>query len=202
VCVYGTGIAHTTVRELESPPLTLQLRMKLLTCIVVLTIVSTAAEAFVTRTRFSSSQRELPMVGGRGWDNDNYLSGLSGDDGDREKATEEYHDFSKNRQAFLDRQTEIMNTPQGRAFLDARRGTVSQPNDDRNDRSSPNDPILQVKPGTGGGSRMAQMMAQAEQMKKMRKVNPMMGGFEQKFAVPLDDDDNVSEDGDNRPGLT
>jgi hypothetical protein len=167
-----------------------------------MTIVVHYVDAFVVPGHCSSSRRELGMVGGRGWDNDDYLNGLSGDDSDRQKVTEDYQDFSRNRQAFLNRQKEALNTPQGRAFLEARgvasRGGIPQPQDmmDLNDLV-PNDPaVLDVKPGTGGGSRMARMMAQAEQMKKMGRMNPMMGGFEQKFAVPLDDDE-TSIDSDN-----
>ena len=163
-----------------------------------------SVDAFVVQGHCSSSSRtELGMVGGRGWDNDDFLNGLSGDDSDRQKATEDYQDFSRNRQAFLNRQKEAMNTPQGRAFLEARgggsRSGIPQSQDQMglNNDLGPNDPpVFDVKPGTGGGSRMAQMMAQAEQMKKMGRMNSMMGGFEEKFAVPLDDDEE-SKDGDN-----
>jgi hypothetical protein len=151
-------------------------------------MLCTSTEAFASWPHFSYAQRVLAMVGGRGWDNNDYLNGLGGDDDDRQKATEEYQEFSRNRQAFLNRQKEVMKTPQGRAFLEARGGTPQQ--NDRFDSNLPKDPIMDVKPGSGGGSRMAHMMAQAEQMKKMGQMNSMMGGFEQKFAVPLDDDED------------
>lgn len=128
------------------------------------------------------------MVGGRGWDNSDYLSGLSeGNEEDRQKAAEDYLEFSDRRRAFLDRQKEIMKSPQGRAFLEQQQQQQSQ--GWQQDSPMPMDEAINVTPGSGGGSRMAQMMAQAKRMKEMQDQMGTMGFFEQKFAVPLDEDE-------------
>lgn len=126
------------------------------------------------------------MIGGRGWDNSDYLSGLSGDEEDRQKAKEDYEEFSERRQAFMDRQQKIMETLQGQAFLD--QGQEMKMGDDSMPMPMPDEEILNVEPGSGGGSRMAQMMAQAEKMKEMKERMKTMG-LEQKLAVPLEDED-------------
>ena len=136
----------------------------------------------------------LGMVGGRGWDNADYLSGLSGDNEDRQKAAEDYQEFSDRRRAFLDRQKEIMKSPQGRAFLEKQQQQQQQRDDDMQPGSG--DEVINVTPGSGGGSRMAQMMAQAKRMKETQDQMGM-GMFEQKFAVPLDEDDGENR-GDGR----
>lgn len=158
---------------------------------ILLALMLSTGDSFVPISN-ARIQSLIAMVGGRGWDNDDYLNGLSGDDEDRQKATEGYQEFSKSRKAFVDRQKEIMKTPEGRAFLDSRGGV---PPGNSKMSVQRQEPVADVKPGTGGGSRMAQMMAQAEQMKKMRQMNPsMLGGFEQKLAVPLDDEEEEDED--------
>ena len=58
----------------------------------------------------------------------------------------------------------------------------------------------EIEEGSGGGTRMARMMAQAKRMQGGR--NPMMGGpampgFQQKLAVPLDFDENANDDDDD-----
>jgi len=131
---------------------------------VAMTIMVASVDAFVVQGHCSSSssRTELGMVGGRGWDNDDFLIGLSGARGGGSRG----------------------GIPQ------------SQERMDLNDLVPNDPPVFDVKPGTGGGSRMAQMMAKAEQMKKMGRMNSMMGGFEQKFAVPVEDDEE-GKDGDN-----
>jgi len=133
------------------------------------------------------------MVGGKGWDNSDFLSGLSGDEDDRKKANEEYQEFSERRKSFLDRQKDIMKTTQGRAFLEKQQQQMQGGSDDIAMPTEPDDDILNVGPGSGGGSRMAQMMAQAKKMKEMQDQMKAVG-FEQKLAVPLDDDEEDEEE--------
>lgn len=130
------------------------------------------------------------MVGGRGWDNADYLSGLSGDNEDRQKAAEDYQEFSDRRRAFMDRQKDIMKSPEGRAFLEKQQKQQQQQQQQRDQDLQPGsgDEAINVTPGSGGGSRMAHMMAQAKRMKDMQEQMGI-GIFEQKFAVPLDEDD-------------
>ena len=52
------------------------------------------------------------------------------------------------------------------------------------------DEFENLEAGSGGGTRMSQLRAQARQLqRRQQQMGSMMGGFEQKFAVPLDDDD-------------
>ena len=170
--------------------------------LLVLSVTVMTSHAFLaliaTRpTTMAHSPQSWHMVGGRGWDNSDYLSGLSGDSDDRQKAAEDYQEFSDRRRAFLDRQKEIMKSPQGRAFLEKQQQQQQQGGDDELPGNSPmpGDEIINVTPGSGGGSRMAQMMAQAQRMKAMQDQMGV-GFFEQKFAVPLDDE----EEDDKRNG--
>jgi hypothetical protein len=137
-----------------------------------------------------SKKRVVQMVGGRGWDNSDFLSGLSGGDEDREKVNDDYDDFSQRREAFEARQNEIMKTPQGKAFLEKQQQSRMMAGNDfgADDRDDNEDEFANIKPGTGGGSRMAQMMARAQKMQE-RQAFEMRMGLEQKFAIPLDDDD-------------
>ncbi len=155
--------------------------------LLIVALHGTFSDAFLFTPHDSTkSWQRVEMVGGRGWDNSDYLSGLSGDDKDRQKASEDYQEFSDRRQAFVDRQKEIMKTPQGRAFLEKQQGQqMDSPLLPREETSS-------VTPGSAGGSRMAQMMEQAKRMKEMQDEMKYMG-FEQKLAVPLDDDDDGDE---------
>jgi hypothetical protein len=132
------------------------------------------------------------MAGGKGWDNADYLGGLGGDEEDRRKAEEDYQDFQERRAAFDERQGEYLkNSPQAQAFLKQQQ----QQQQNMGNRDDPGDfgdnmqdDFSKLEPGSGGGSRMAQMMAQAKRMQQPQQRNDM---FEQKFA-PLDDD--IEED--------
>jgi hypothetical protein len=143
------------------------------------------------------SQRRL-MVGGRGWDNSDYLSSLSGDNDDRENQKETYQEFSDRQAAFRQRQEEYLkNSPQAHAFLQQRlhQEQASVPNDSMMVGEDNEDEIV-YQESSGGGTRMGRMMAQADRMQAMRR-NPMLGGaggFVQKLVMPLDDDE---EDGVN-----
>ena len=58
------------------------------------------------------------------------------------------------------------------------------------------DELANIEPGSGGGSRMAQMMAQAKRMQRLQQPGQQGGmmGFEQKFAIPLDEDEDEKEE--------
>jgi hypothetical protein len=157
------------------------------------TFLAGSDAAFISPTNGLMPSKRVQMVGGRGWDNSDYLSGLSGDDEDREKVNEDYDDFSQRRVAFEARQNEIMKTPQGKAFLEKQQqSSMMAGNDFGDDGDDYEDEFANVKPGTGGGSRMAQMMARAQKMQE-RQAFEMRMGLEQKFAIPLDDDDEKQE---------
>lgn len=145
------------------------------------------------------------MAGGRGWSNDDFLSSLSGDDGEREKAQDDYQEFSDRRAAFLERQGEILKSPQGQAFVrqqqqrqqeqQQRVGTTTADDEGVDETGAAGFSLdSPVEPGSGGGTRMRHMMAQAKRMQDARQRNPMtnsgglgaVDGFQQKLIVPLD----------------
>lgn len=130
------------------------------------------------------------MVGGRGWDNSDYLSGLGGDEEEREKVQKDYEDFSERRSAFEDRQRELMKNPQAQAFFRQQQQQLQQQEsmEDNFNEDSLNEADFSFD--SGGGSRMAQMMARA---KRMGQPKPQQFDFQQKFA-PLDDIDEDSDD--------
>ncbi|KAL3895549.1 MAG: hypothetical protein SGARI_007416, partial [Bacillariaceae sp.] len=142
------------------------------------------------------------MVGGRGWDNQDYLGSLSGDEEDREKETKKYEDFSASRAAHKKRQEELLkNCPQAQAFLQQRQQQQDQMQQPMQDDGFGFDGFdeEEIEEGSGGGTRMARMMAQAKRMQGGR--NPMAGGpavpgFQQKLIVPLEFDKNASDDED------
>ena len=142
------------------------------------------------------------MVGGRGWDNSDYLSGLGGSDEDKNKAQEDYKEFSDRRAAFLSRQGEIMSSPQGKAFLMKQQQREQQQlkqqqqmqEDSYEDRE-----VNFASKGSGGGTRMGRMMAQAKRMQDQQRSqggNNMMGGggFNHHISSPLDDDDEDDDE--------
>jgi len=144
-----------------------------------------------------TSKSKAFMIGGRGWDNNDYLGGLSGDDEEREKVQEEYQDFSQRRKAFMERQQQILNTPQGKAFMEQQQQQLGKmkPGVESGDFDF-EDELANIEPGSGGGSRMAQMMAQAKRMQRLQQPGQQGGmmGFEQKFAIPLDEDEDEKEE--------
>ena len=127
------------------------------------------------------------MVGGRGWDNDDYLSGLGGNEEDRRKVQEDYEDFAERRAAFEDRQKELMKNSEAREFFKRQQQQQQQSMDGGFDDDSFGDSMPDIQPGSGGGSRMAQMMAQAKRMGQPQPKD-MMFGLQQKFA-PLDSEE-------------
>jgi len=160
---------------------------------------------------FSNNARELPvdstatattgtvlgMIGGRGWDNNDFLSSLSGDDEDRSKSEEDYKDFSDRRAAFNARQEEIMKTPQGKAFMKQREEQQFQHLEQQQQQqqiSEDGNLFENISEGSGGGTRMGKMMAQAKLMQGRRSQSNMIGGFNQQLLGPLDDEDSGNEE--------
>jgi hypothetical protein len=166
---------------------------KSLTILSFMALFVMCLEAFVVSPsqgiKAALDRSKMSMVGGRGWDNSDFLGGLSGDEDDREQANEDYNEYSESRKAFVERQKEIMKTPQGKAFLESQQQGRQMMGGMENMPPLPQDetPKTRIQPGSGGGSRMAQMMAQAQ--KNKQGMSPM-GGFEQILAVPLDDDED------------
>ena len=121
------------------------------------------------------------------------MGALSGDEEERKQSTDDYQDFSERRKAFEERQMERMQSPQARAFMEQQRQrNNAMPPSDGDPFATYDDDDDMIQPGSGGGSRMAQMMAQAKQ--KQRAMGGMRTNFgmEQKF---LDlDDDNEDDD--------
>ena len=145
-----------------------------------------------------SSTTFLPMIGGRGWDNQDYLSSLSGDDDDRAKSREEYEDFSERRKAFNARQEELMKSPQAKEFMKRRQEQQYQNlQQNEHEQMFPSDEFLMddIPEGSGGGTRMGEMMARAKRMGGQRSQSNLIGGFHQQLLGPLDDED----DGDEEP---
>jgi hypothetical protein len=157
------------------------------------------------------------MIGGRGWDNSDYLSSLSpngdgGDGNDNDDTTDEnekrhmqrYQEYSERRAAFMERQQEIMKSPQGQRFLQQLQDQEYQrlKEDERNEFEQ-EDVVGEAEPTLEGGTRMSRMMAQARRMKQQQQrfggmgLGVVGGGpFEQKLAVGLDYDDTMEEDDD------
>lgn len=145
------------------------------------------------------------MIGGRGWDNNDYLSSLSGDEEDRKNSSEDYRDFSDRRAAFHARQEAIMKTPEGQAFLKQREEAQFRQLRQQEEGLADGDDGdggdgFAVEESSGGGTRMGRMMAQAKRMQEQRlksQTNPMLGGFQQQLLGPLDDDNGGSGSGSN-----
>ncbi len=128
------------------------------------------------------------MVGrGPGWDNNNFLDSLGGDEDDRDDAANKYKEFQKFRNDFEKRQQERMSTEAGKKFLEAQKNARPTPSNFEEEFFGRNEmaPDDFDNIGTsGGGSRFRQMMQQSKRMSSMQN-NPF--GFEQKFVVPLED---------------
>jgi len=131
----------------------------------------------------------VEMIGGRGWDNSDYLSGLGGDDDDREKAQEDYKEFSDRRATFISRQTEIMKTPHGQAFLKQQQ-LMQKP---KQQSSEAMDFTEENFEGSGGGTRMGRMMVQAKRMQNKVNQGSVIGGFNPETLFPLDNEDDDEE---------
>lgn len=163
---------------------------------------STLSRAIRSTTNLSS---------GQGWGNDDFLNSLGKDDEERQNEKENYEEFKQSREAFEERQKERMATEAGQKFMQAQReaeerqrkmmmernkdldsdggffddqfGMIDDDMDDMDDLSRE------------GSRRFASMMRQANQRKQGNNVSGMIGpeGFEQKFAIPLDDEEQEDE---------
>lgn len=144
----------------------------------------------------------IALAAGRGWGNDDFLSSLGGSDDDRMDEKEKYEEFQQSREAFEERQRERMATPAGQKFMqdqikaeERQREEMMKRNQDMDTDGgffeqfgmSDEDGVV----GREGSGRFANMMSQAS--KRMQGGMRGMGayGFEQKFAIPLDDEDET-----------
>lgn len=125
-----------------------------------------------------------------GWGNNDFLSSLSGDNDDREEETQKYVEFKEAREAFEDRQRERMSSPAGQKFMQqqnlANERMGSQPVDSTGNFFE--DMGFSEMPLEDSSSRFSVMMRQASA--RMEGNQPGIGnptGFEQTFAVPLDE---------------
>lgn len=167
-----------------------QMAMKIEFLLILLTFSSTKFSVAFTPHHKNHDAICRSMVGGRGWDNDDYLSGLSGDEEDRKKIEDDYQDFHQRRSAFQKRQQEYLEkSPQAREFLKQQQAQSMGNRDDMDDDMDPFDEFSNLQAGSGGGTRMAQMMAQSKRMQQPKPSNQM---FQQKLAVPLDEDFDTS----------
>mmetsp|Transcript_6341 Transcript_6341/g.7069 ORF Transcript_6341/g.7069 Transcript_6341/m.7069 type:complete len:177 (-) Transcript_6341:244-774(-) len=149
-----------------------------------------------TRKTLMNADKTIPvvvveMIGGRGWDNSDYLSGLGGDDDDRSKAQEDYKEFADRRATFISRQTKIMKTPQGQAFLEQQQ--LMQKQKQKQQSSDTMDFTEENFERSGGGTRMGRMMAQAKRMQNKGNQGSVRGGFNQQTLFPLDNEDDDEE---------
>lgn len=126
----------------------------------------------------SRSNRSIRLSnGGKGWDNDSYLNNLGGTEEDRERAKNEYKEFQESRQAFLERQKSLTDNSRVQQFMQERSRMESIQWEE-----NPVDEMTESN--QQGGSRFYRMMQQSKNRQTQDRF-----GFEQKFAVPLDFDD-------------
>jgi hypothetical protein len=132
------------------------------------------------------------MVGGKGWENNSYLDSLGGNDQDREQANQEYNQFKETREAFLKRQQERMNTPEGQRFMRQQQSQIMQSrvNQDPSIMADDDDPYSDVG-ASSGGSAFRKMMQRSQQMQQMQRMGraPFVDPMEQSFVLPLEPDD-------------
>lgn len=143
------------------------------------------------------------MVGGKGWENNGFLDSLGGDADDREQAQESYQEFHESRQAFLQRQEERLNTPQGQRFMKQQQQQQQQLGGDDFGNETEDDEFDSIGVSSGG-SRFRTMMQKSSRMQKSRMMQQQPGGpnvfvdpvtgLEQKLAVPLDQCDEDEND--------
>lgn len=136
------------------------------------------------------------MVGGKGWENNSFLDSLGGSDEDQEKEKANYLEQQASRKAFNKRQEERMKSPEARKFMeDYRKAQEQQRTDDYVGDimgvGGYDDPFGgdEASETSSGGTRLQGMMAKA---KRQQMQGPL--GLEQKFAIPLDADDDGGND--------
>lgn len=168
----------------------------------------TTTTATITTTQ---SSVVVLFVGGKGWENNDYLDSLGGNQEDRKQAREGYEEFHKSRQDFLKRQQERMNTPQGKKFMEQQQQQQQQGgnrgnswledgNGDDEDEYSFGGPVDDYDNigESSGGSRLRDMMQKAKQRQRQQQrgtgAPDPYAGLQQKFIVPLDDEDEENKD--------
>ena len=132
-------------------------------------------------------------VGGGGWGNDDFLSSLSGDSDDRDDAQQKYEEYREAREAFDERNRQRLESPEGKRFMQQIQ------NSEQNVRSiSPNSDggfFEDIGFGTSlpqeGGGRFSNMMNQATARQQQGGLGSPF--FEQKFAIPLDDEEEEED---------
>jgi len=142
--------------------------------------------------RNNEAKAGIGMIGGRGWDNGDYLTSLSGDEEDRAQSQEDYQEYSERRAAFQTRQEELLkNSPQAQAYMQQRQDQKrKQQQEEYEEDSMLFGGGISVPEGSGGGTRMGHMMAQAKQrMGGPQNQFSTIGGFQQQLLGPLDDDE-------------
>lgn len=174
---------------------------------VVLTNNIKSSKAFVPLTPLTPfvQQQQRPStsvldVGGKGWENNNYLDSLGGNDEDREKAQQEYSEFHASRQAFLKRQNERRQTPEGQKFLRQQEQQQDekrrQYNSNNNNNEDGEGDFFANLGDSSGGSRFRRLMQQAQRNEKSNQrtsfIDPATG-LEMKFAVPLEEDEDLND---------
>ena len=154
--------------------------------------------------RSTTTQQYVGGGGQQGWDNANYLEGLSGSEEARQDQAQAHQEFSNRRKAFLERQEQLRNTPQGRQFYESRNRAMQQDMRNANDDGDDvDDESLwhpsSSTPNMAGGTRFQHMMNQSAKLKQQMQ-NPALGGggFQEKLAVPLDDDKESDVDIDHK----
>jgi hypothetical protein len=144
------------------------------------------------------------IAAGGGWGNDDFLSSLGGNDEERDDEREKYNEFKSTREAFDERQRDKMESPAGQKFMQQQRESMAQQQQarealNRDDGDSTGeffqDLGMENFPSEGD-SKFGNMMRQASG--SGMGGGPFMDvGFEQKFAIPLDDEEGeniVKED--------
>lgn len=187
---------------------------------LLLLILATRLEAFSTQIKFSVRRSSRPehshplltttteIASGRGWGNDDFLSSLGGDNDEREDEVEKYNNYKKSREEFDQRQRERMESPAGQQFMKQQQQMMAQQQQareamNRGDIESTGEFFQDLGMDNfpdEGDSRFGNMMRQASAGGMGR---PGMGRsfgvtFEQKLAIPLDDDDREEEAIENK----
>lgn len=159
--------------------------------------------------RGAKKTHHLEAVRGGGWGNDDFLNSLSGDEEERQNETQNYSKYKETKEAFNKRQQERMDTPAGRQFMQQQKELKekelrNREERNRNDLDGTGSFFEDMGVGMGmdenmmnggdasGSARFRHMMNQASsRMEGQRGVGDGQPsfGFEQKFAIPLDDDD-------------
>ena len=138
-------------------------------------------------TRLKPSQHSSVLsMAGRGWDNANYLEGLGGSENDRDEAEKGYQEYKESREAAMERQSAMMDTEQGRKFLEDRARMQERQQQQQQQAAADGwGPPQSAATNRAGGSRFSHLM---QQSKKIQEQTGQTLDFEQKFA-PMDEDE-------------